>query len=52
MILREYQADHLSVLIRHPRQGIIYYTVVDCLKCDVEKGVCTQFIILSEYYYY
>ena len=30
------------------RQGLFYNTVVNCLKFDVEKGVCTQFIILSE----
>ena len=42
----------MSVLIRHPqiftRQGLFYNTVENCLKFDVEKGVCTQFIILSE----
>ena len=42
----------MSVLIRHllmfTRQGLFYYTVENCLKFDVEKGVCTQFIILSK----
>ena len=43
---------NMGVLIRHPlmftRQGLFYYTVENCLKFDVKKGVCTQFIILSE----
>ena len=42
----------MSVLIRHPlmftRQCLFYNTVENCLKFDVEKGICTQFIILSE----